>query len=311
MENSSLIAELCGKRENLERAASGFRRQLFHLQVSSFVNRCRKVGWSSFVALRNLLGSIPVFPRWQSALLVGATSFAPYLVLSPSIMWSTVGAVATSCGLLLLSEFPNDAWVSEKLRSISERSAYLAGRIDSLQSLFSPVQSELTEIKSRILEQQRLASEWARSDEAKRQLAEGEARERRQRLLQENWRAYRGDELEEFLARVLCELGYEVEQTGRAGDQGVDLIAKKFGIRAAIQAKGRTEYVSNGAVQEVYTGMAIHRCDICVVVTGSSFAKSAIEAAQATGCILVDENLFPNFVLGKWELIPSDHVVEQ
>jgi hypothetical protein len=60
---------------------------------------------------------------------------------------------------------------------------------------------------------------------------------RRNRLLQTEWRALAGVEFECFLAAVFEELGYSVTTTKASGDQGVDLILARDGVKVAVQAK--------------------------------------------------------------------------
>jgi HJR/Mrr/RecB family endonuclease len=94
-------------------------------------------------------------------------------------------------------------------------------------------------------------------------------------------------------------LGYEVEQTGKSGDQGVDLIVRGKGRRIAVQAKGYVDSVGNAAVQQAFTGKTFYGCHACAVVTNSRFTASALEAAQATECALVHEENFEDFVFGR------------
>jgi restriction endonuclease Mrr len=77
---------------------------------------------------------------------------------------------------------------------------------------------------------------------------------------------------------------------GRTGDHGVDIIVERGMDRIAIQCKKWNSSVGNSAVQEVFTGAMIHRCNKHVVVTSSYFTPAAIAAAKATGTILIDGN---------------------
>jgi HJR/Mrr/RecB family endonuclease len=49
---------------------------------------------------------------------------------------------------------------------------------------------------------------------------------------------------------VFTELQYLVERTGKAGDQGVDLLLRRDVRRIAVQVKGYVDSVSNTAIQE-------------------------------------------------------------
>lgn len=100
-----------------------------------------------------------------------------------------------------------------------------------------------------------------------------------------------GSQFEYFCADILKKKGYEnVEVTKGSGDQGVDIIAERDGIRYAIQCKCYSSTVGNKAVQEVYAGKDFYRCQIGVVMTNNYFTKSAIELAESNGTILWDRD---------------------
>jgi HJR/Mrr/RecB family endonuclease len=121
-------------------------------------------------------------------------------------------------------------------------------------------------------------------------------------LLASNWRQLRGVLWEEFLQKILDCHGYAVEMTRTTGDQGIDLIARKNGISVAIQAKGYAGSVGNDAVQQAFTGMTIHGCSHCAVITNSEFTQSAIDAANGTGCILVSGSEITALAQGELEV---------
>jgi HJR/Mrr/RecB family endonuclease len=125
---------------------------------------------------------------------------------------------------------------------------------------------------------------------------------RLRKLAARNWKAMRGGELEAFLEAVFSELQYSVERIGGAGDQGVDLIVSKAGRRIAVQVKGYVDSVPNTAIQEAYTGMAVHKCDACAVVTNSRFTTGGKYAAASVGCALIDENTLPKLITGQIDL---------
>lgn len=124
-------------------------------------------------------------------------------------------------------------------------------------------------------------------------------------LYRQNWKAMRDVEFEQFLEKVFLALGYLVETTATTGDQGVDLIVAKDGIRVAIQVKGYHSSVSNGAIQEAFAGMAHYQCHACAAITNSRFTSSAVALAKSTNCRLIDEESFRDFVMGRIELVPS------
>jgi restriction endonuclease Mrr len=125
----------------------------------------------------------------------------------------------------------------------------------------------------------------------------------RRALLQQNWRAMRADEWEEFLVRVFEALGAKAKRIGRAGDQGVDLIVEIGTRRIAVQAKGYLNSVSNTAIQEAFTGKVFHDCTDCAVITNSRFTPAAQNVAAKTGCILIGEDEIADLVVGKVSLL--------
>jgi hypothetical protein len=122
---------------------------------------------------------------------------------------------------------------------------------------------------------------------------------RRYRLVHADWRSLRGTAFEDFVGQVFEELGYTVEKTKVTGDQGVDLIIRGKGRTIAVQAKGYEGTVGNGAIQEVYAGMAFYRCWECVAVTNSYFTSGAIDLARSVGCTLIDGRHIPELIDGQ------------
>lgn len=100
-----------------------------------------------------------------------------------------------------------------------------------------------------------------------------------------------GAEFEEFLCNYFKDIGYKCEQTKATGDQGVDLIAIKDDARIAIQAKCYSGVVGNHAIMEVFAGAKYYNANKCMVITNSTFTKSAIELARSNGVILWDRQV--------------------
>jgi restriction system protein len=107
-----------------------------------------------------------------------------------------------------------------------------------------------------------------------------------------------GTDFEHYLVDVFTFLGYRAERLGGAGDQGVDLIVYRQGAKIAVQAKCYRTALGNAPIQEVYAGAAIHGCNLWVVITNSTFTRGGIEAANATGTILIDGTQLPALVRG-------------
>lgn len=100
-----------------------------------------------------------------------------------------------------------------------------------------------------------------------------------------------GVEYEELCGETLKSAGWEVQFTKTTGDQGVDLLAKKDGVTAAIQCKRFAKQVGNKAVQEVIAGKSFYNADKAVVVAPNGFTPSAQDLAAASDVVLTDHNL--------------------
>lgn len=107
------------------------------------------------------------------------------------------------------------------------------------------------------------------------------------------------DELEIHVGDIFRHLGYTVDLTGKSGDQGVDVLARRGATKVAVQVKRYAGSVGNSAVQEAYAGMAHYRCNQCVVVTSGEFTTPARELAQSTGCRLIDKDQLPALIRGE------------
>jgi len=72
----------------------------------------------------------------------------------------------------------------------------------------------------------------------------------------------------------------KIEVTKSSGDQGVDIIAYKHRKKYGIQCKYYTYPVGNKAVQEAYAGANFYDCDKAMVMTNTTFTRSATELAE-------------------------------
>jgi hypothetical protein len=195
-----------------------------------------------------------------------------------------------------------DTYLVRRSYSLSEEAFRLKADIKNNKSRIRILAFELEDLSAKEAEW-RVAAERRARELAAAENAKWESQQfRRCQLLAENWKAMRSLEFEQFLERAFRELGYAVQTTKLAGDQGVDLIVASDAWRIAIQIKGYFNSVSIGAVQEVYTGMRCHGCNGCAVITNSRFTAAAIEVACTVGCAMVDEDLLPSLVLGKVDL---------
>lgn len=98
-----------------------------------------------------------------------------------------------------------------------------------------------------------------------------------------------GYQFEKFCANLLRKNGFlNVKITPGSGDQGVDIIAEKNGIRYAIQCKNYSSPLGNTPIQEVNAGKNYYKCHVGVVMTNSTFTKKAKELAEANSILLWD-----------------------
>lgn len=96
-----------------------------------------------------------------------------------------------------------------------------------------------------------------------------------------------GHHFEFFCAELLQKNGFSnVTVTPGSGDQGVDILAEKDGVKYAIQCKNYASALSNTPVQEVAAGMQFYGCHVGVVMTNSTFTPSAVQLASATNILL-------------------------
>lgn len=96
-----------------------------------------------------------------------------------------------------------------------------------------------------------------------------------------------GHEFEHWCANLLKKNGFsDVEVTKGSGDQGVDVLATKEGIRYAIQCKCYSSDLGNSPIQEVHAGKSMYHCQVGAVMTNRHFTSGAKELAEATGVLL-------------------------
>lgn len=101
-----------------------------------------------------------------------------------------------------------------------------------------------------------------------------------------------GAQFEEYCVAYLKKRGFKkVRLTKASGDQGVDILARRKGKNYAIQCKLYKKPVGNAAVQQAYAGKQYYDCDKGMVMTNSTFTKSAISLAERTDVAL-------------WEAVP-------
>lgn len=99
-----------------------------------------------------------------------------------------------------------------------------------------------------------------------------------------------GVQFEAFVAGLFSRMGYVTSLTERQ-DQGIDVVATLGSVKYGIQTKRSKSNITNKAVQEVFTGLAVYGCNKALVVTNRGFTKSARELAAMNGVELWDREV--------------------
>ena len=98
---------------------------------------------------------------------------------------------------------------------------------------------------------------------------------------------------EQYCGEILVKAGWLVSSTPVSGDQGADLIAKKYGRTVVIQCKQYKRPVGNKAVQEASAAKLHYGADAAVVVSNASYTRSAQELAGTTNVLLLHHDQLP------------------
>lgn len=100
-----------------------------------------------------------------------------------------------------------------------------------------------------------------------------------------------GYEFEQFVSLLFMKMGYMTEMTKGSGDQGMDVIAERNGIKIGIQAKCYSTKVTNKAVQEIFAALNYYDCHKGMVITNNYFTDSALELAESNNIVLWDRDI--------------------
>lgn len=275
-----------GELEIVEQHAVGLRQELARQggPLGLRLGYYRLVGWLAdadaqkwlllplALAIVTALGLVPL--AWMLRPVVGlALSGLPFLAALP-----VVGVAAVAARALWPTSDRLQAW--EELRALQEQLAAAWAGCRTLEEL------------------SRLPHQLERAERRVQELRAVLATETYDLLHTDIW-SLRGRPFESFVQRIFTNLGYQAEKPWP--DQGVDLIVSDGqGRKIAVQVKGGYERgVGNWAVQEVATGMRVHGCEGCLVITNSRFTPQAIQAAAAVGCYLLDGQQIRDLILGR------------
>lgn len=106
-----------------------------------------------------------------------------------------------------------------------------------------------------------------------------------------------GHTFEHYCADILSKNGfYNVEVTRGSGDQGIDIIAHKDGVKYGIQCKCYSSDIGNKAVQEAFSGKTFYGCHVAAVLTNRYFTKSAKELSENNKVLLWDRDKLEEYV---------------
>lgn len=115
-----------------------------------------------------------------------------------------------------------------------------------------------------------------------------------------------GHEFERWCAEALKSCGFvKVRVTPGSGDQGVDILAEKDGVKYAIQCKRYSSDLGNTPVQEVHLGKVFYKCHVGIVLTNQHFTAGAKEAAEASGVLLWDREWVKSHLSTHSEIISN------
>jgi restriction system protein len=94
-------------------------------------------------------------------------------------------------------------------------------------------------------------------------------------------------EFEAYCEQLLVNSGWQSTTTKASGDQGIDILATRDGLKAVFQCKKQSSPVGNKAVQEAIAGKSFASADYAFVVSNADFTPSARELAAKSGVHLL------------------------
>lgn len=101
---------------------------------------------------------------------------------------------------------------------------------------------------------------------------------------------------EKSVANNFTTLGWKTRETKKTGDQGADVIAEKDDINIIVQCKLYSRPIGNKAVQEVVAAQNYYKGNMSLVVSNSSYTKSAQRLAESNGVVLLHYSKLSEFL---------------
>lgn len=281
--------------EQTQKAVTSVRQQLNACQRRILLNRV-SLGYLIIARFVRSEALAILGLRWAVVALGATLTWAVLTVVSLSFLVGFCGALLGAAFFCCLTYLPNSDGLTSGMSSREEfGKALITQRMQLCESL-SQGAAHLKSLNSRY-------AQW--SDWLKQRLYRESIDRRRRELANSDWKSLQGNDFQHFLAQAFRLLYYEVQETGQAGDHGVDLIVSRQEHRIAIQAKGYASgnHVDNKAVQEAYSGKDIWQCQACAVITNSQYTRQAREDAVRLGCVMIDEHTLRAFIVGQRDLL--------
>jgi len=101
---------------------------------------------------------------------------------------------------------------------------------------------------------------------------------------------------EKSVADNFTRLGWETRETKKTGDQGADVIAEKDDNKIIVQCKLYSRPIGNKAVQEVVAARNYYKGNLALVVSNSSYTKSAQQLAASNDVVLLHYSNLSEFL---------------
>jgi hypothetical protein len=289
-----VLARLNQQIDELERQSAGLREER-----AEAAKRLKQAGRRSayLKAVRRLRGPRSSIELWPVAVLtVGPIVAGGLALLAASLVTSALGVSVLA---FVLGAGVGGAVLGWMLYRPPD--AILSADLAEAES-----QSRLAEVRLReTAERLGAAADEHRGlmEERRALMASGQVQ--RAALLQRPWKTMPQDEWEDFVVEVFRTLGYGAERAVGAAAHDASLVVELARRRAAVVTQGEGNVVNSNAVQRANAGKAQHHCDACAVVINRRFTGAAQDFARRQGCTLVGVEEFPDFVLGKLELLTN------
>ncbi len=229
-----------------------------------------------------------IFPNgWVTIGSAAAAGAAVHVALGRGFEWPAAVLVSMVAGAASAAAigwwFSRAQHASEELRDTERQLEVVRTALQGLTPLYQQRQQAVREAEAAVRDLEAALG---------REVAE---------LLATPWQQLAGRSFERFLQRAFQVHGYRAELTTAARDQGVDLIVwTPDGRKIAVEAKGYPAggSVGNDVVLKVVGGAQYYNCAGAVVITNSRFTADARQAAQRTGCVLIDRESMESFLQG-------------